>query len=445
MPDTTILVGDVRERLRDLPDNSVHCVVTSPPYYGLRDYQTGTWEGGDPTCDHARYLGGHGAASKKQTSSAGTQKYAYVGKCGKCGATRTDRQIGLEPTLQDFIAGMVDVFREVRRVLRPDGVCWVNMGDSYANQGGAHGGRSDNQIGVGARRTHSAGGGDQSMRTPPPGFKPKDILMVPARLAIALCDDGWYLRQDIIWHKPNPMPESVTDRCTKSHEHIFMLAKSARYFYDADAVKEPFADKRNGASGAKSLPYSEGSGRRDTLGGEGKKGLGTAPESSGRNPRDVWTIATKPYPGRHFATFPPEIPERCIKASTSEKGVCPSCGAPWKREVERAKPPTVAPSELDRFGDGGARVHRKVGGQYQKWLDANPPKTVGWSPTCSCPPAEPVPATVLDPFGGAGTTALVARRLGRDAALIELNPAYVKMTEERLAPELGVFDLIRCV
>lgn len=326
--------------------------------------------------------------------------------------------MGSEPTLAEYIAEMVSLFREVRRVLRDDGTFWLNVGDSYARNPskgttGTPNGRNTAAMG------YSGGAGL------PDNAKEKDLLMVPARLAIALCDDGWYLRQDIIWHKPNPMPESVTDRCTKSHEHIFMLTKKPRYFFDAEAVKEA-AVTPAGTKGAK------GSKARFETPGVNSRPPEYAVYDGTRNLRDVWTFSTKPFKGAHFATFPPELPERCIKAGTSEKGCCPSCGLPWERVVERAKPPSVEPSDLDRFGTGDAGTHRKVGGQYQKWLDANPAKTTGWRQTCACQSADPVPCTVLDPFGGAGTTALVAERLGRNAVLIELNPDYAAMARERI-------------
>ena len=309
-----IIVGDVRETLPTLPDASVQCCVTSPPYFGLRDY-------------------GHAG------------------------------QIGLEPTPDEYVAQMVAVFREVRRVLREDGTLWLNLGDSYAAQGGAHGGREDNQRGVGAKRLHMEGAGDQMARRAPSGVKPKDLLGIPWRVAFALQADGWYLRSDIIWHKPNPMPESVTDRPTKAHEYVFLLTKSARYYYDAAAIAEEAihhgrvveydGTQKNSAAALDPRMRTRIASNR-TVG-------------QSRNARSVWPIATQPYKGAHFATMPPALAERCIKAGT-------------------------------KTGD-----------------------------------------TVMDPFGGAGTTGLVADRMGRNAILCELNPTYADLARARIKDDNPMF------
>lgn len=304
-----VIIGDCRAELAKLPDTSVNCVVTSPPYFGLRDYGV-------------------------------------------------DGQIGLEATPVAFVAELVAVFREVRRVLRDDGTCWLNLGDSYASAWPAPNTRRNiiDQPMSGGKR------GPQRQSKLHGSLKEKDLMGIPWRVAFALQDDGWYLRQDIIWSKPNPMPESVTDRCTKAHEYVFLLSKSARYHYDADAIAEPSAQpdrERADAFGGKSWKerqqHSEGA-------------VFTGSET--RNARSVWNIATQPFSEAHFATFPPELAERCIKAG------CP------------------------------------VGG------------------------------TVLDPFGGAGTTGLVADRLQRNAILIELNPAYADMARNRIKRDAGLFGEI---
>ena len=313
----TILVGDVLDRLRELPSESVHCVVTSPPYWGLRDYGTGKWEGGEAGCDHkqtvARRDGGrtnidgfHGAASSD--SDKGAINYRDI--CGKCGARRIDRQIGLEATPELFIARMVEVFREVRRVLRKDGTCWVNLGDSYAANGSSglslHGASSTIQGSANAAHTSQT-------KICPPGLKTKDLCGIPWRVAFALQADGWYLRSDIIWHKPNPMPESVTDRPTKAHEYLFLLTKSARYWYDADAVREDGSryewNTQKFKGGDIAIHH------RSTEGNE------SAGPTAGRNRRDVWTIATEAFPGAHFATFPRKLVEPCILAGCPAGGV----------------------------------------------------------------------------------------------------------------------------
>jgi site-specific DNA-methyltransferase (adenine-specific) len=280
----TIHGGDCREVLRELPAESVHCVVTSPPYWGLRDYGTATWEGGDADCDHvmSRALkrdnnGGMppaGEGTRGTQSSTASSVLLFRDACGKCGARRVDAQLGLETTPEAYVAAMVDVFREVRRVLRDDGTLWLNLGDSYA-AARSYQVRDNKHTDVGNTMASSV----------PEGLKPKDLVGIPWRVAFALQADGWYLRSDIVWAKPNPMPESVTDRPTKSHEYVFLLAKSARYFFDADAVRE------------------------------------TSSDDFGRNIRSVWTIATAPYPGAHFATFPPKLVEPCVKAGCPVGGV----------------------------------------------------------------------------------------------------------------------------
>jgi hypothetical protein len=295
------------------------------------------------------------------------------------------------------------------------------------------------------------------------GLKPKDLVGIPWRVAFALQADGWYLRSDIIWSKPNPMPESVTDRPTKSHEYLFLLSRSPRYYFDADAVREPaeFA----GPNGAQHSPYGQGFTRRSdkqremaaSAGGATERRMsgfndrwdesernGTAPLA--RNIRSVWTVATQPYPGAHFATFPRKLVEPCIKAGTSERGVCPECGAPWERVVERQG--TGRAYERGTLqSDARALGQPQRSGAGSGALSVNS-TTAGWRPTCShgclaCEKGEtahldlrsfhgaPVPATVLDPFAGSGTTGLVAQSLGRRAVLIDLNAEYLTQAMER--------------
>lgn len=301
IPSVAVYVGDCLASMRSMPSESVQCCVTSPPYWGLRDYGV-------------------------------------------------DGQIGLEPTIDEFMVRLVDVFCEVRRVLRGDGVCWVNMGDAYA-QNGCH------------------------------GLKPKDLIGQPWRLAFALQSVGWWLRQDIIWHKPNPMPESVRDRCTKAHEYVFMLTKSERYYWDAEAMKEPVTGTSNArvskAAAAKIQAAREGGAAVTHANPDGHgvnpkaaiERFGVASTTSlksavclqveNRNSRSVWSIPSEPYSEAHFATFPTALPRKCILAST-------------------------------RPGD-----------------------------------------TVLDPFGGSGTTGMVSLELGRNAILCELNPEYAEMARKR--------------
>ena len=362
-----ILVGDTRHVLSTLPPESVNCVVTSPPYWGLRDYGTARWEGGDDVCEHvvarkpptagsSSTLGYPAGGGVRRIAEGNTYHEAYTktaaATCPACGARRIDSQIGLEPTPEAYVAELVAVFRETRRVLRADGTLWLNLGDTYAAN------RSYQVAGTNSGAKHAtAQGFEGSAMRVPDGIKPKDLVGIPWRVAFALQADGWYLRSDIIWHKPNPMPESVTDRPTKAHEYVFLLTKSARYWYDLEAVREPVSPFNEGAVSV--APHGEHVAEM----GHRKQEIRRYAEIKGANARTVWTIATQPFSGAHFATMPPALAERCIKAG------CP---------------------------EGG---------------------------------------TVLDPFGGAGTTGLVADRLGRNAVLIELNPAYADMARKRIADD----------
>ena len=370
-----VLVGDVRESLRSLEDGSVNCVVTSPPYWGLRDYGTASWRGGDESCDHAAakmksrydYAMSENAPGTQKNKSAGTDGAKWLDICPSCGATKDDLQIGMEQQPEDFINELVKVFREIRRVLRDDGTLWVNIGDSYSGSG--KGRNPDGTVHVSAltaKQGTSAGtiNGDVFSGVVPNGTKPKDLVGIPWMLAFALRADGWYLRQDIIWHKPNPMPESVKDRCTKSHEYIFLLSKSPKYFFDHEAIREPNADPKRTNYKPGKRAYAEGNTAQTpgdrTRRNEGFEAYANGKIPSGRNKRDVWSVTVKPYKGAHFATFPKELIEPCILAG------CP---------------------------EGG---------------------------------------TVLDPFAGSGTTLFVANKHGRNAIGCELNPEYVEIIHERM-------------
>ena len=316
MPHSKILVGDVRTRLTEIPDDSIQSCITSPPYWGLRDYGQ-------------------------------------------------DGQIGLEQTPDDYVAKMVDVFREVRRVLKDDGTLWLNLGDSYSGSGKGPAGN------LGAKHNerhlehkHSA--------IVPDGLKPKDLVGIPWRVAFALQADGWWLRQDIIWHKPNPMPESVTDRCTKSHEYLFLLTKSARYHFDNKAIKEPVSE-----SSLKRAEYGWDCDRPSTknasMGGQGihvEKMGSRFVNPEGRNKRSVWTIPTKPFKGAHFAVMPEALVEPCILA-------------------------TSRPDD-----------------------------------------------TILDPFTGSGTVAVVALRHGRNFIGTELNPEYANIAQQRINESNPLFNTV---
>ena len=369
-----VFYGDAERVLKTLPSGLVQCCVTSPPYWGLRDYSV-------------------------------------------------EGQFGLEATPGEYIERMVGVFREVKRVLRDDGTVWLNLGDSYGTKG------SD--------WSHWKGGQTYSDREKlkdvkiSTGLKPKDLCMIPARVALALQADGWWLRSDIIWSKPNPMPESCTDRPTTVHEHVFLLSKRSRYFYDADAIREDSitndSRKPYGSDGAWALDgrdkYTEGAGQPQDR------------DASRRNKRTVWEIATAPYAGAHFATFPPKLVEPCILAGTSPRA-CEKCGAPWKRMVEKSGG-TTGKSWHDHSKDSLAGQSQSVDIRATA-AKADKPyeiRETGWQPTCSCDSEGKGRCLVLDPFAGSGTTGEVALKHGRDCLLIELNRDY----EELIRGRLGLF------
>lgn len=312
MPNYSLLVGDVRQRLAEIEAGSVQTVITSPPYWGLRDYGTANWTGGEESCDHqtARSRGDDIREGDKQGSSKGSRPNLQW-LC-PCGAVREDSQIGLEQTPAEYVAEMVAVFAEVWRVLADDGTVWLNIGDSYASA-------RDSKAAPDTLRGDSTGTAVQSAANRNPanlkaaGLKHKDLVGIPWRVAFALQEAGWYLRQDIIWHKPNPMPESVTDRCTKAHEYVFLLSKSPRYFFNNEAIKEealtpPAVRDKNGegyqADYANGDRFSAGA---RVYGADGK-----------RNKRDVWTIPTKPFKGAHFAVMPEALVEPCLLAGSRE-------------------------------------------------------------------------------------------------------------------------------
>jgi DNA modification methylase len=315
----SILTGDCRDILPTLEAESVQTCVTSPPYWGLRDYGTAQWEGGDAGCEHKPPIKNRNGRDRNGLTGSldyvECQEPMYKDIC-RCGARRIDAQLGLESTPQEYIANMVAVFREVGRVLRDDGTLWVNMGDSYAH--GIPGGDCVFANGRTDSREFYEGDkarGREKRSTLAPGLKPKDLCMMPARLAMALQADGWYLRSEIVWHKPNPMPESVTDRPTKAHEMIYLLAKQERYFYDAEAIREENSETSHSgiyrSIGKNDLSNPQSAGLR----GSERIGMSVL-EKNGRNKRSVWTVATQPYAEAHFATFPEEIPKLCILAGS---------------------------------------------------------------------------------------------------------------------------------
>jgi DNA modification methylase len=317
-----IRVGDCRNVLKELPSNYFHTCVTSPPYWGLRDYGS-------------------------------------------------DGQLGLEKTPKEFVDNLVKVFREVKRVLRDDGTVWLNLGDSYASNGTYINKWLKKDKNKDKQHLHTKNADRYKDRKAYRSniIKPKDLIGIPFRVAFALQEDGWYLRQDIIWHKPNPMPESVQDRCTKSHEYIFLLSKSKNYYFDNESIRESIKESNKGFISARARTAS------GALGGKNQHNMEKREysEIKGANKRSVWTVTTKPYKEAHFATYPPDLIEPCILAGCLENG------------------------------------------------------------------------NVLDPFGGSGTTALVADRLNRNATIIELNKNYINIADNRLYNDAPLFTKVKVV
>ena len=426
-----ILHGDCREVLRDLPAESVHCVVTSPPYWGLRSY------GGD------------------------------------------EGMIGLERTFDEHLGNLVAVFREVRRVLRDDGTLWLNYGDAYCGYKGNN--YQKNPEASNLQKNSQLPSGHDIGTPHTSGLKPKDLMMMPARVAMALQADGaadihamkaimdvrnrifdaydgqdetppdrilavleamqieyaqakgesWWLRSEIIWAKPNPMPESVTDRPTNSHEKLFLLTKSAKYFYDAEAVRKP----SNGWAGDFKPKCPERMEAQKFGGTRNEHNQATA------NLRNVWTIATHSYKGAHFATFPPKLVEPCIKAGTSERGVCGECGAPWTRNTYKGEliPDAKGYKPRGNIRDVGIGSGMRAAGYDKPTPNHHYVKqTTGWAPTCEHK-ADTVPATVLDPFAGSGTVGHVSLSLGRSFIGVEINAEYVEMGKRRTGSTAPLF------
>ncbi len=389
-----MLLGDVVERLRTLPDNSVHAVVTSPPYWALR-----------------RYL--------------------------PDGHQDTDKEIGREKTPDEFIARLVGVFEEVRRVLRPDGVCWVNLGDSYAQSGG-RGMNTNAEIIAGNKNTSRRESPSTKLapQSPPPGYKAKDLVGVPWMFALAMRAAGWYLRSDVIWNKPTAMPSSVRDRPTTAHEYLFMFTKSAHYFYDSlngsEAVTGGAHPRGKGIN-----PKSKG-GRASGVKANDDFARATNDMVEMRNFRTVWTFGSESYKGRHFATYPSTIVHRCLGVSLSVHGVCPVCKTPWRRLLAKKRQPT-RPGAKSKVGnvsthdDSPYQGHR---GNRDPLRHTTVYKHVAWLSQCGCLVNHRRPelerAVVLDPFMGSGTTAQVAHHMGFDWVGIDIDERNESLLAQRL-------------
>lgn len=481
-----IIIGDVLKVLYGVPSRSVRCIVTSPPYYGLRDYGTALWLGGDPDCDHKKknshQSGKSHSHSADQPSRQGTKK--PVGDICHCGAIRIDDQIGLEKTPEEYISKLVLIFRECRRILTDDGTLWLNIGDSYWGSGG-NSGHNEETKNLGRATVKYGATSGYNLWKKHHELKPKDLIGIPWMLAFALRADGWWLRSDIIWNKPNPMPESVTDRPTKAHEYIFLLTKSEKYYYDSYAIRQPLAensisrldqdiDNQAGSSRANGETRSDrpmkavrksgnlmrkDSSERGVPEGTGKNQAASVPwEGSTANKKTVWTVATKPFKSAHFATFPENLIVDCIRAGASEHGQCSICGKPWVRVVQKQNVGNDGDTNTkydDNSAAGRLAKKRDAARQQQGQEFVDNTKTIGWQPSCECNgkfenekyiPNMPLdqhpvsPDVVMDPFGGAGTTAMVAKKLFRNFILVELNEKYVKeIAVPRMQAVHGIF------
>jgi len=415
--DWEVMEGSALETLKSLPERSVQCCVTSPPYFGLRAYGTAPriWDG-DIYCEHdwkavsprrIRTLDDVVNIESAQVANVGANcELLPTRGCYKCGAW--EGELGQEPTPEMFIYHLVNVFDQVKRVLRDDGTCWINIADTYWKED----------------------------KIKHPYLKTKDLCMIPHRLAIELQKRGWYVRQEIVWHKPNPMPESVIDRCTNTHEYILLCSKRKNYYFDNIAISELAecsADKRAGKG---RIHYG---GKRNGEVGTGQSSFVSISEM--RNKRSVWFMTTSTYKGAHFATFPEELPKLCILAGTSEKGCCSECGTPWKRIIDHPGNPEGilgykgVPNAKTKAGGFDPSEIATTDGQRLK-KGHNPTqfykgKIIGWGASCKCD-GKVVPCITLDIFNGSGTTGVVAVRNGRRYIGCEMKPEYIQLTHERM-------------
>jgi len=351
LKNTKFLVGDAKEKLKELPDESVQTVITSPPYWSLRDY-------------------------------------------------KAKGQIGREETPQEYVRNLADIFDEVWRVLHPTGTVWLNIGDSYIGSSTVSSGKTSS---IDSEKYHDETNNRPNKKATG-SLKKKDLVGVPWRVAFELQDRGWWLRQDIIWSKTTPMPESVTDRCTNIHEYIFLLSKSKKYYYDYHSIKEPLSQQTKDGND-----------------------VDVGFKSVGRNKWSVWDVKTASFGDAHFAAYPVELIEPCVAAGTSERGGCSNCGSPYERVIEKGDPVyqdagnrKVADAPGAELSDKSYFRHGKIYGRDMK----------GWKSTCNCNAGEPVSQTVLDPFMGRGTTGAASLKNGRKFIGIDINEEYIEMAED---------------
>jgi len=451
-----ILQGNSLEVLKTLPSESVNMCMTSPPYWALRDYGTASWEGGDPNCNHKV-----GRATRTMTEKSNKQK-GNIGSygdeavkngefCPKCGAKRVDKQLGLEQTFDEYINKLCDIFDEVKRVLRKDGTCWVNIGDTYynVNNSMANDGRVgftkeqkekfNYSIGSGkclicGKRTNKQFCSKKCLNTMGNDFRSQNrqlpskcLSMIPFRFALEMVNRGWILRNTIIWHKPNCMPSSVKDRFTCDFEYIFFFSKNKKYYFEQQF--EPLADvsikraeygwncdRANNSINGKNGVYTDKMGERFV-------------NPNGRNKRAVWKICPKPFKEAHFAVYPEELCETPIK-SGCPKEVCKKCGKPKVIKIKSKGLPRDRNGPNVNIGSNQDGRMKISGSLLKKWKQQNPDE-IKIKPTCNCN-AGFESGIVLDPFFGAGTTGVVAKKLGRNYIGIELNPEYIEIAKNRI-------------
>lgn len=492
-PQGKLYLGHCYRVMKKLPAGSVHLMMTSPPYWQLRDYQTATWVGGDANCDHIEQaqqrtrqnLAEWSAQHAKGGGKSVPTNIQYKQLCGKCGAQRVDEQIGMEevpdccrhqiprglqerhpelqPCGQCFVCHIVKVFRAVRHVLRDDGAAVLNLGDSYAS--GEIGRHDDKQAaGVCAGVAQKSGRdrvkieGERQSNQISTGLRPKSLVGIPWRCAFALQADGWVLRSDVPWLRRTPMPESVTDRPAKSLEYVFVLTKNPRYYWDVAAVRQGSVTKMTHEEYEAALLasrnatdwYPRVTADADPKAGKRKHGKQvSAVHPDGRNFRqgDLWfaslakphglvgiddelvglDVSTEPLRIKHFAAYPTKLVEPFVKACTSAKGCCPHCGANWVRQVEEVQLTRARPNKFTK-----RRGKKGTGNVVPNDMAGVEVRTIGWVPGCNCPDNNPIPCTVIDPFGGTGTSAVAAQRLGRNFIAIDLSEKYLAMADKRI-------------
>jgi len=432
-----IIQGNCLNVLKTIPDNSVDCCITSPPYWGLRDYGTAKWEGGDINCTHesARVKTRFDyELSDKQKGNKGTDVKIYKDTC-ECGATKTDEQLGSEKHFKDFVNNLCNVFDEVQRVLKPTGTCFINLGDTYGGSGSGTTKNADTSKYVeNSKQVYVLPNGTSKASQFRGTAMNKSLCMIPERFAIEMIDRGWCLRNQIIWHKPNQMPSSAKDRFTVDFEKVFFFVKNPVGYYFEQQL-EPYT-KPMDRWGGNDLDANGKSEWDEGTGQSSYRKRNMRPNEDGKNMRTVWSINTEPNSEAHFATYPQRLVERMVKAGCPEF-VCNKCGKARENITERTGYNKEGWSKAKKDGN------KNIQGSQSMIRDGNgragnvKVEIVGLT-DCGCNEGFS-PGIVLDPFFGSGTTGIYARKSNRNFIGIELNPEYIKIAENRLKKELGFF------